>query len=161
MGPPFDRAALGYAVGGLALALVTALLGICLILAFGNGRTTFGACPKTAAVATETTRSDGEHTARSRGTEIPATCPKSTEPPTIGTELWIAVGALAGALLALLVPVPARPKDRYAAVALAVLAVLAVIACRADWNHFAAYAVIGSAVGLGLLIPSPAEPERT
>ena len=128
MSLPLDSKAFGYAVGGLALALIVTLTGICLILAFGAG---------------EVVRFKGDVT--------------HSKPPSVPTELWATAGALAAALLGLLVP--AREPRRCAGILVVVLVLAVLAAIVAGGDHAAAVAVVGAAGLLGVLAPSPGRSE--
>ncbi|HSS41487.1 MAG TPA: hypothetical protein VLK37_02945 [Solirubrobacterales bacterium] len=177
MDEPRDSATFRMAVAGLGLSLAIALIGICVILAFGpeevdslGGRVTVenhapgalsGESPPT-----KTRLRPTEPKGRDTDTDKESTTDftysnSSSDGPAVPAELWLIVGGLFGALLGLLLPTPRWILCN--CLLIVVLVILAVIALGiAIWGSASQQCVVaaGGAALAALFIPTPARYDR-
>jgi hypothetical protein len=155
VGDPRDRTAYGLAIASLGLALVAALIGICWISALEGDPPT-----------TTTTRHCVLHKPIKCESKVSAAT--AIKPPLPPDGLWIALAALGGVLVGVLIPLPlatpllpGRSKlggtewSLFAAFALGGFIVAAAIVAQDSLKEPFAWCAIGG-VFLGLLVPSPA-----
>ncbi len=134
-------------MAGLGLAAAIALVGICLILAFGSSQVIHQV----------------RHVGAARGDRVHVTTSThSSLPPNVPAVLWAFAAALSGALVGLLVPEP-KAKSPAAWIAMALLAavILVVLAGgRASGSpELEALIAASGAALVAILIPTPAAPE--
>jgi hypothetical protein len=155
VGDPRDRTAYGLAIASLGFALVAALIGICWISALEGDPST-----------TTTTRHCVLHKPIKCESKVSASA--AIKPPLPPDGLWIALAALGGVLVGVLIPLPlatltlpgrsklgSTERSLFAAFALGGFIVAAAIVAQDSLKEPFIWCAIGGVL-LGLLIPSPA-----
>lgn len=155
VGDPRDRTAYGLAIASLGFALVAVLIGICWISALEGDPST-----------TTTTRHCVLHKPIQCESKVSAAA--AIKPPLPPDGLWVALAALGGVLVGVLIPLPLATPSLpgrlklgspewilLAAFALGGLAAAVAIAAQDSLKEPFIWCAIGG-IFLGLLIPSPA-----
>lgn len=146
MDQPRDSQTFRLAVAGLGLAMAIALVGICLILAFGPSQVVHHV----------------RHIGGARGLGGHSTGTTHSFPPDVPAVLWAFAAAFGGALLGLMLPEPlskgSAPWVAMALLAAIVLVVLAAGGVSGSPELESLVAASGAAL-VAILVPTPAAPE--